>query len=584
MKQPKIIRSAIQYSFLLSVIALGFITITASGGGGGDGSASTTTPEQPTLTTYYLDADGDGYGDINNPIEDETRPSGYVAGSNDCDDSDPEIHPKATEVCDGVDNDCDGEINEGFNDSCQKVTYYLDADGDGYGDSNQTKEDYTQLAGYVLNGNDCDDSDADVNPSATEICDGLDNNCSDVIDEGCASPQPRFTDLKDGTIRDNKTGLIWMKNAAALGKDSWFDSMYKIAFLSSGEYGLTDNSVDGDWRLPTIDEWAAFVDDSYNDPALCNTQGDAQWTEGDAFIGVGIGFSTYYWSSTMNNDASKARVIAIRTGSTALVNEITPPHTDSIWPVHSTEVAPLTTYYLDSDEDGFGDINESIVDTDKPSGYVSNGVDCDDTDPDIHPEATEICNDVDDNCNSEIDEGFNELCQNVVVLQAVEDSYVDSLYSTANYGSGSGLKTGEEIDDSSGSVSYLSTFVKFDLSSIPTDATIVSASLNLKTIFYVSSFSATITIYQVSGTNWSEDSLNYNNMPGGSLQSVSESFDDINNESKNFDILSFVTSWHAATPNYGVKIDSDITSSDFTSCVFYSREDGYPPLLTIVYE
>jgi len=71
--------------------------------------------------------------------------------------------------------------------------------------------------------------------------------------------------------------------------------MDRAESLESGQCGLTDESVPGDWRLPTKQEWEAFMSSEYEDPALENTIGDSQWSEGDAFTGVQ---SHDYWSST----------------------------------------------------------------------------------------------------------------------------------------------------------------------------------------------------------------------------------------------------------------------------------------------
>ena len=102
--------------------------------------------------------------------------------------------------------------------------------------------------------------------------------------------------MDDGTVRDNKTGLIWLKDANCFGSGSWETSMGSASSLSDGQCGLTDGSSVGDWRLPTKEEWEAFVDTKYFNPALCNAAGWDQWSEGDAFNNIAL--SNAYWSST----------------------------------------------------------------------------------------------------------------------------------------------------------------------------------------------------------------------------------------------------------------------------------------------
>ncbi|MBM4393999.1 MAG: putative metal-binding motif-containing protein, partial [Deltaproteobacteria bacterium] len=105
-------------------------------------------------------------------------PSGSVADATDCDDGEASVNPAATEVCDGVDDDCDGTIDDGLATS----TWYEDNDGDGYGDASSSTVACDAPAGSVANATDCDDGEASVNPTATEVCDGLDNNCDGSTD------------------------------------------------------------------------------------------------------------------------------------------------------------------------------------------------------------------------------------------------------------------------------------------------------------------------------------------------------------------------------------------------------------------
>ena len=97
----------------------------------------------------------------------------------DCDDNNPEINPAAIEICDALDNNCDGIINENL-----ATTYYADVDGDGYAGFNTTLDTCAMPLGYYEEPTDCNDDDATINPGAAEICNQIDDNCNDAIDEG----------------------------------------------------------------------------------------------------------------------------------------------------------------------------------------------------------------------------------------------------------------------------------------------------------------------------------------------------------------------------------------------------------------
>lgn len=142
-------------------------------------------PTVNLLSTWYLDSDNDGFGNLSMTTQNCGQPIGYVANSTDCDDANNQINPNATEVFDGVDNNCDLVIDEGFT----LTTYYEDLDNDGFGSSVSIQSVTNPGAGYSLVSGDCNDNNNLINPNATEVCDGVDNNCDLNIDENL----PTFT-------------------------------------------------------------------------------------------------------------------------------------------------------------------------------------------------------------------------------------------------------------------------------------------------------------------------------------------------------------------------------------------------------
>ncbi|MDI1452128.1 MopE-related protein [Polyangium sp. 6x1] len=336
--------------------------------------------DEGVLLTFYRDADGDSYGTSGQTTQGcGAPPAGYVAIGGDCNDAKANIKPGATEVCDGVDNNCAGGIDEGV-----KNTYYRDADGDGYGNPSLATQACSAPAGYVTNSTDCNDANANIKPGATEVCDGVDNNCAGGIDEGVKITYYRDAD-GDGYGNPSLTTLACSVPAGYRTNST--DCNDANPNIKPGATEVCDG-VDNDCDIPpNIDEG---VKNTYYRDADGDGYGNLSQTTQACSAPAG-----YVANSTDCDDA----YAHIKPGATEVCDGIDNNCAGGI------DEGVKITYYRDADNDGYGTTSPTMQACSAPGGYVANSTDCNDANASIKPGVAEVCDGIDNNCNGSINEG-----------------------------------------------------------------------------------------------------------------------------------------------------------------------------------
>ncbi|MCB9674477.1 MAG: FG-GAP repeat protein [Alphaproteobacteria bacterium] len=353
---------------------------------------------------YYRDADGDGFGTPNAFVNGCGAPTGFVADAQDCDDTQNAVNPTATEVCDGIDNDCDGDVDDADPglDAGSATTFFLDADGDGRGDDLLTVAACVLPPGYAAAGGDCDDADPWSSPGAIEQCDGIDNDCNGTADDAVVFATWYLDGDGDGVGVDASPVVDCLRPAQhVLVAGDCNDANPAVAPGLPEVCGPTDDDCDGlvDDADPDLvgPVWHRDADgDGYGNPGLTTMA----CTQPAGFVA----------SSGDCSDVDPLRNPAATEVCDGLDNDC-----DQLVDANDPDLADFPTWWLDRDGDTYGDAAVFVSVCDAPPGYVGAAGDCDDLGPfaaSTYPGAEIVAADVQD--------GFDRDCD------GLEECFVDA--------------------------------------------------------------------------------------------------------------------------------------------------------------
>ena len=365
-----------------------------------DCDGTTDGPTSSDCVRYYPDEDGDLWGIGVGQCLCESPGDGYATGTGDCSDVDANVSPGATERCNFIDDDCDLTVDEDNALGCTR--YYQDVDEDGFGDVlSEVCRCESPGFGWITVGGDCDDALPTFNPAVQEKCDGVDNDCDGKTDEdnakGCTV---YYVDSDgDGYGKNSELRCACDSNAEYVtdrGGDC-NDANTDIRPLAPEVCNLIDDNCDGTVDEPGTIGCGLFFRDADQDGYGVTTDAKCLCT------------ATYPYTSLAGGDCNDNNT-AVNPDGNEVCDKI---DNDCDGQVDGNTAADCTYFYVDADQDGFGNQNtQNCLCEPKAPWNTLNGGDCNDTNPIAFPGAQEICVPGDENCNGIVNENGALGCAN----------------------------------------------------------------------------------------------------------------------------------------------------------------------------